>query len=163
MSIGISLGSICCNQSAVMMRFNTFLASSKLAWLPLSSAAGRAADSEYLLGVGFFFHGAKYDAKTRFVRLVNFEQFPKMLLFLYVLSPTGLSRAATLERSALARVLSQECGIFNIMAYMARVTEWKTDGREFLVFYNELPATLAESISRAEPTSLQPLSKPRDA
>jgi hypothetical protein len=36
-------------------------------------------------GVGFFSHGAKYNAKTRFVRMVNFAQFRKMLLLLYVL------------------------------------------------------------------------------
>ena len=43
------------------------------------------------------------------------------------------------------------------MAYLVRITEWKTGGREFLVFCNELPAILAESISQAEPTSLHVL------
>jgi hypothetical protein len=33
------------------------------------------------------------------------------------------------------------------MAYLIRVTEWETSGREFLICYNELPAILAESIS----------------
>jgi hypothetical protein len=43
------------------------------------------------------------------------------------------------------------------MAYMIRITEWKTDGREFAIFCNELPATLAESISQAKPASLHDL------
>jgi len=43
------------------------------------------------------------------------------------------------------------------MAYLVRITEWKTGGREFLIFYRELPAILAESISQAEPTSLHTL------
>jgi hypothetical protein len=43
------------------------------------------------------------------------------------------------------------------MAYLVRITEWKTGGREFLIFYNEQPAILSESISRAEPISLRTL------
>ena len=43
------------------------------------------------------------------------------------------------------------------MAYLVRITEWKTGGREFLIVYRELPSILAESISQAEPTSLHVL------
>ena len=54
-------------------------------------------------------------------------------------------------------VFLHECGTLTTMAYLVRVTEWETGGREFLIFYKELPAILAESISRAEPTSLRML------
>ena len=46
----------------------------------------------------------------------------------------------------------------NHMAYLVRIVEWKTGGREFLVFCRELPPTLLESISQAKPISLHELS-----
>ena len=47
---------------------------------------------------------------------------------------------------------SHKCGIRTTMAYLVRITEWKTGGREFLISYDELPPVLAESISQAEST-----------
>ena len=54
------------------MRLKAYLACSKLAWFPLSSATGRAADGEYLFGVGFFFHGAKDNVPSRSTEDVQF-------------------------------------------------------------------------------------------
>jgi hypothetical protein len=39
------------------------------------------------------------------------------------------------------------------MAYLVRITEWRTGGREFLIPYAELPADLAQAILKAKPAS----------
>jgi len=62
------------------MWLKAWLACSKLALFPLSSTAGRTADSEYLFGVKFLFHGLEIMHQTEVWRMVNFEQLPKMLL-----------------------------------------------------------------------------------
>jgi hypothetical protein len=86
------------------MRFKAWLACSKLALFPLSGTAGRTADSEYLFGVEFLFHGWEMMLQTEVWRMVYFDQLPKMSLLDFKLGQdpvaiaTGLASAEVAER-----------------------------------------------------------------
>lgn len=67
-------GSICCNQSAVAMRFRAGLTSTEFTLLPRSSTTSWTADGECLLGIAFLFHGTAIMPHIEWTGMVTLEQ-----------------------------------------------------------------------------------------